>query len=251
MTIRIAMWSGPRAISTAMMRAWENRSDTHVIDEPLYAHYLKATGAGHPGADEVIATCDTSWESVSRELVEISSNEIIYQKHMTHHLLGMIDRTWIDHLINCFLLRSPARMAVSLDRVTPDPTIADTGLSEQLELFQRECDRRGTPPPVVVSADVLGDPRGMLTALCCAIGVPFDEAMLSWPAGPRDSDGAWAPHWYRTVEASTGFGPPRLEETLVPDRLLGIIDQMQELYDQMAVHSLSPVRTEAQDVADL
>ncbi|MGQ0554281.1 MAG: HAD family hydrolase [Planctomycetota bacterium] len=209
--LRLAMWSGPRNISTALMRAWSSRADTFVTDEPLYAHYLQATGVSHPGRQAVLAAHDADWRRVAAWLTGPvpQGRRHWYQKHMAHHLLPQIERPWLDGLRHAFLIREPAEMLTSLLKVTPAAGLADTGLPQQLELFERVAEREGRAPPVLDAADVLRDPRRALTALCEALGVPFDEAMLSWKPGPHPDDGVWGPHWYEAVWRSTGFQPPR------------------------------------------
>ena len=206
------MWSGPRTVSTALMRAWENRPDTVVTDEPLYAFYLAATGLDHPGRDEVIASQPRDWRVVLRELTAgplPPGVMIYYQKHMTHHLLPEVDRAALDGLSHAFLIRDPRQLLASYARVRSEPTVADLGLAQQAEIF------RAFGGPVIDSADILRQPRAALEALCDALGVDFDPAMLAWPPGPRSSDGVWAPYWYDGVRASTGFGPYR-EAAAVP-----------------------------------
>jgi hypothetical protein len=211
--IRIAMWSGPRNISTALLRSWGNRPDTFVSDEPLYGHYLAATGLPHPGRDAIVAAMETDWRVVSRELAGPvpGGKAIWYQKHMAHHLLPGVGRAWLAGFRQAFLIRDPRAMLVSLDRVTPNPLVEDTGLPQQLELFRAvraEAGPGAPDPPVIDSRDVRAAPEAMLRALCAALEVEFTERMLRWPAGRRATDGVWAPHWYASVEASTGFAPP-------------------------------------------
>ena len=210
---RIAMWSGPRNLSTALMRAWGSRADTAVVDEPLYAAYLAATGADHPVRDAVIASQPTDWRRVADALTGpvTGGRAISYQKHMAHHLLPGVGRAWLRSLRHAFLIREPAGMLASLARVTPEAAPADTGLPQQAELFEQTADRLGHAPPVVDASDVLCDPAGTLAALCAALGVPYDPAMLAWAPGPRPEDGVWAPHWYAAVRASTGFAAARTE----------------------------------------
>lgn len=241
MTIqRVAMWSGPRNISTAMMRAWENRSDTVVHDEPLYAHYLQQTGIEHPSADEIIAAYDTSWRGVITTLLGPieADKQIYYQKHMTHHMLPHIERAWILSLSNCFLIRDPRRVIVSLAKVLHSPSIEQTGFPQQIELFRFVQAETGSPPPVLDAKDVLQNPRATLSKLCERLGVSFDDAMLSWPAGPRASDGLWAKHWYDRVEQSTEFMPYQASDTPVPVHLQAIADECQAYYEELAAHSL-------------
>lgn len=237
------MWSGPRNLSTALMRSWGSRPDTAVVDEPLYAVYLAATDLDHPGRDAVLASQPSSWQEVAATLAGPVPGgvRVWYQKHMAHHLLPHVGRGWLDDVSfrHAFLIRDPAAMVVSLDKVTPDPTLADTGLPQQAELFDRMAQRDGAAPPVVDAADVLRGPEATLRALCARLGVPFDPAMLSWAPGPRATDGAWAPHWYASVERSTGFAPPRAEAAEVPDRLAPLVDACRPLYDALASHRLA------------
>jgi len=234
--VRIAMWSGPRTLSTATMRAWENRADTVVVDEPLYACYLAAAGLDHPGRDDVLASQSTDWRTVVAELTtgELPAGaRISYQKHMTHHLLPEVDLAAFAGLRHAFLLRDPRRLLASYAKVRSRPTLADLGITAQLELFRR------FGGPVVDAGDLLRDPEGVLRALCAALDVPFDPAMLSWPAGRRSSDGVWAPHWYAAVEASTGFGPYREPTTELPDHLRELADQCRPAYDELAAGRLT------------
>ena len=209
MTVRIAMWSGPRNISTAMMRAWENRADTKVIDEPFYAHYLKTTGVDHPMRDEILDSQPNNWGEVAGDIVGPGPGgvDIWYQKHMTHHMIPEVGRDWFRHVRHAFLIRDPREMLASYAAKRTDVTPADLGAKLQAELYEEVIERTGRTPPVIDAADVLRDPRAMLQALCAALDVPFDDAMLAWPAGPRATDGVWAAHWYASVEASTGFKP--------------------------------------------
>ncbi len=235
------MWSGPRNISTALMRAWENRPDTAVVDEPFYAYYLKRTGIEHPGAAEIIAHYQNDWRAVAAALTHDAipdGKAIYYQKQMTHHMLDEIDLTWLLDLTNCFLIRDPAEVIVSLAKVLPQPAIDQTGFPKQVELFNTVRQRTGITPPVIDARDVQIDPRGTLSALCERIGVPFSESMLRWSAGTRASDGIWARYWYASVEQSTGFMAYEPRETVVPDHLRGIWEECQALYEQMAAYRL-------------
>ncbi len=235
----IAMWSGPRNISTAMMRAWESRCDTRVIDEPFYAHYLARTGYDHPGADEVIACGETDWRKVVAGLVSHRGGEAItFQKHMTQHMLDHIDRTWLRDVSNCFLIRDPRRMLLSFSKVIPNPSLDQTGLPQQVELFDFVRRTTGAMPPVIAAMDVLLDPERSLRKLCAALDIPFDPAMLAWEAGARASDGIWAKHWYRAVEKSTGFAPYKEDDTPVPARMNGLLGDCQRLYERMARHRI-------------
>jgi hypothetical protein len=229
------MWSGPRNISTAMLRSFGSRPDTAVSDEPLYAHYLQVTGVAHPGRDEVIAAHEPDWRKVATTLTGPvpGGRAIWYQKHMAHHLLPMIERGWLDALTHVFLIREPDEMVASLLKTFPGACLADTGLPQQCEIFDRVAERQGRAPPVVLASDVLKDPRAQLGALCAALGIPFLEAMLSWPPGRRDTDGAWAPHWYATVEASTGFEPYRRRHVELTDEQSRLVDECLPWYEKL------------------
>jgi hypothetical protein len=240
--IRIAMWSGPRNISTAMMRSFGNRPDTIAVDEPLYAHYLDVTGIDHPGRDEVIASQSRDWREVTSWLTGPipDGRSVWYQKHMTHHMIPEVGLDWLGGVTSAFLIREPAAVVASYAKVRGEPTLEDLGLPQQVELFRRCADLAGEAPPVVDASDVRRDPRGVLTQLCAAVGIPFDEAMLAWPPGPRPEDGVWAPHWYAAVEASTCFEPYVARDVDVPAHLLDLLAKCQPYYDELATHRLLP-----------
>ncbi|MEM7218481.1 MAG: HAD family hydrolase [Pseudomonadota bacterium] len=210
MSTRIAMWSGPRNLSTAMMRAFENRADTSVVDEPFYACYLAASGEDHPMTAEVIASQSTDWGVVAEQLTSARLDTALqYQKQMTHHMLPGVDIGFCRQLKNAFLIRHPRDVVRSYLNKRDAVTADDIGINRQWALYQEIAELSETAVPVIDSEDVLRDPRRALTVLCAALDIEFDDAMLEWPAGRRDSDGVWAPHWYQSVEASTGFEPWR------------------------------------------
>ncbi len=199
----IAMFSGPRNISTTMMRAFENRPDTVVLDEPFYACYLKESGAAHPMREAVLAAQSDDWSDVAKQLEAARNDNIQFQKNIAFHFAGDAPLGWIDGARVFHLIRDPRAMVASYAKKYDD--VAPIAESYRV---QREVDARaGGDCPVVDAADVLKNPEGMLRALCAALGIAFHPAMLSWPAGPRESDGVWAPHWYDAVRASTGFKP--------------------------------------------
>jgi hypothetical protein len=226
--VRLAMWSGPRNISTALMRAWENRADCRVVDEPLYAYYLAETGLDHPGRDEVIAAGDTSWPAVVAELTA-PVDGIYYQKHMTHHLIPQLPRDWIPALTNVLLIRDPAEVVASYVRSRANVDLADIGVVQQAELY----DQLGGEVPVIDSADFLADPEAHLRWLCSYVGVEFTDAMLRWPAGPRDSDGVWARYWYDAVVASTGFEPYRPRPVSLDGAAARVAEQARPYYERL------------------
>lgn len=207
MPLRIAMWSGPRNISTALMRSFGSRADTSVCDEPLYASYLALRPVVHPARDEIVARCETDWRKVAAFLTGPvpEGRSVFYQKHMAHHLLPEVGREWLEELTHGFLIRDPREMLLSLAKVTPDPGALDTGLPQQLELFRAVAGRTGRTPPVIDARDVLSDPAALLARLCAALGLEYTPSMLRWEPGLRATDGLWAPHWYADVARSTGF----------------------------------------------
>lgn len=223
-----------------MMRSWGNRPDTAVCDEPLYAHYLDHVAVDHPGREEIATAHDTDWRSVVRWLTEEEPGgaAIFYQKHMAHHLLPHIERQWLSQLANCFLIRDPREMLASLSHKVGLPELRDTGLPQQVEIFSLVRRTTNRIPPVIDSADVLRDPRRLLTALCHAVGVEFDEAMLSWPPGRRDTDGVWAKYWYDAVERSTGFEPYKPKQLELAPELEALAIQCQPYYETLAEHRL-------------
>jgi Sulfotransferase domain len=231
------MWSGPRTISTALMRSFGNRPDTVVVDEPLYGYYLAATGVEHPGRDEIIADMCCDWRTVLRGLATDPlppGRSVYYQKHMTHHLLAEIDRSALAGLRHAFLIRDPGRLLASYARVRAEPTAADLGVARQAEIF------RAFGGPVIDAADILRDPPAALTALCDALGIGFDPAMLSWPAGPRPTDGVWAKYWYENVWRSTAFGPYREPADDLPPELRPLASECMPFYEELAAARIRP-----------
>ena len=238
-TVRIAMWSGPRNISTAMMRSWGSRADCAVVDEPLYACYLQATDAPHPDRERVIEHHENDWRKVVDYLLgpAPADQPIFYQKHMAHHLLPEFEGHWIEKLSNAMLLREPAQMLASLDRILDQPEVTDTGLPQQRRLFRR-LRERGLQPPVVDARQILEDPERGLRALCRALHVDFDPAMLSWEPGLRDTDGIWAEYWYGAVARSTGFRPYRPGRSQVRASLRDVLAECQAIYDELIAHAI-------------
>ena len=234
MTQRIAMWSGPRNISTAMMRSWENRSDTQVIDEPFYGFYLYKTRSPHPCFDEVLQSQSVHYEDVTSELVNGEcTTKVQYQKQMTHHMLSGVDLTWVIGLQHCFLIRDPAEVVNSYTNSRGVCSVEDIGIKRQFELYQEISQASGQDIPIVDSNDVLKDPENTLRLLCEKLSVPFMPAMLDWPKGSRVSDGVWAKHWYESVENSTGFAPYSEKQIQLNDEQLEVVNQVQPFYQQL------------------
>jgi hypothetical protein len=235
------MWSGPRNVSTAFMRSWGNREDTLVVDEPFYAHYLDCTGLEHPGRDEVIAAHERDWPRVVTALLAPvpAGVEILYQKHMSHHLLPHVGREWLGSMTHAFLVRDPKPMLASLGEKLGEFDLLATGLPQQVEIFDYVVRSTGRIPPVVDAADLLAAPEPILRALCSALEVEFSARMLSWPPGPRLTDGVWAKHWYQRVERSTGFEQKADDEpTALDGRLAEIEQECRPLYAKLREHRL-------------
>jgi len=234
------MWSGPRNISTALMRSWESRSDTFVIDEPFYAHYLSVTNVDHPGRDEIVQSGETDQSVVSKGLISDidDSCSIYFQKHMTHHMIPSVDRDWMKDVVNCFLIRNPKDMILSYTKVNSNLSMHLLGLEEQYELFEYVTKINGRVPPVVDSKDILLDPRETLRLLCEKIGVVFSEEMLSWSKGVRDTDGIWAKYWYDNVVNSTGFNTYTEKNEVIRDEYLQLYEDCLKIYEKLSRHKI-------------
>lgn len=224
MTI-IAMWSGPRNISTAMMYSFGNRTDCLAWDEPFYAFSLVNHGNEHPMRDEIIAANDSDWDKLVAKCTSPAAKPVFYQKHMTHHMLPGFDRSWIHKVTNAFLIRAPERVLASYTRKWVDVSLRDIGFVEQAEIFDAVAQRLGRAPPVIDAEDVLKNPQEILEQLCKACGIAFDKAMLEWPKGPKSFDGVWAPHWYNAVWESAGFVAPPDKTIELPAHLARIADE--------------------------
>nr|WP_294850638.1 HAD family hydrolase [uncultured Sphingomonas sp.] len=241
MTLRIAMWSGPRNISTAMMRSFSARPDTCVSDEPFYGAFLKHSGADHPMADQVIASMECDWATVAEAMGGDApdGSSIWYQKQMAHHMVGPVAPDELKGVTNAFLIRDPTLMAASYAKKRDAVTADDLGLRAQRQFFDRECDRQGRPPPVVDGADILANPAAKLKALCNALSIRWDRSMLHWQAGRHPADGVWAAHWYGRVESSTGFEQPgRGGAPKLADALQAVADACLEDYHHLKSFAL-------------
>lgn len=231
--MKIAMWSGPRNISTAMMYAFGNRADFDIWDEPFYAAYLAATGIDHPMRAEILAAHETDPQHVAQEIRDYSSQKPhLYMKHMPLHMVKGAPIDWAGQCVNVHLIRHPARVIASYSAKRDNPGLADIGYAAHAALFER------FPGPVLDSADIRADPETMLGRLCDAIGLPFDTAMLQWPAGPRPEDGVWAAHWYGAVHQSTGFAGPEAELPDLSGSQLDLMQAAMPFYLQMKERAL-------------
>jgi hypothetical protein len=238
--VTIAMWSGPRNISTAMMYSFGNRPDCFAWDEPFYAFALKNHGNDHPMRDEIIAANESDWDKLVARCLSPppGGKRVFYQKHMTHHMLKGFNRSWILNLINAFLIRRPECVLASYARKWADVSLRNIGFVEQAEIFDMVCDHLGQAPAVIDADDVLADPRRVLALLCDACAIPFDDHMLAWPSGPKSFDGVWAPHWYNAVWGSTGFARPEERPCELSAPLARIADAARPYYDRLRRYKL-------------
>ena len=235
--LRLNIWSGPRNVSTALMYSFAQRSDTCVVDEPLYGHYLRVSGAKHPGANEVMAHMDCDGETAIRNVVLGPCHRpVLFVKQMAHHLVE-IDRDFFKRTHNILLVRAPVDMLPSLANQLKNPTLRDTGYKMQAELL-RTFHAIGQKYPVLDARELLKNPQYVLAKLCEALNLAFDPEMLAWKAGPRPEDGIWAKHWYHNVHKSTGFEPHRPKPDPFPDRLRPLLNTCQPYYDQLYAHAI-------------
>jgi hypothetical protein len=238
--VRIAMWSGPRNLSTALMRSFGNRPDCAVSDEPFYAAYLDISGLDHPMRAEILRFHERDWRKVDDALAgpPPDGRSLWYQKHMTHHMLPEIGRGFMRACRHAFLIRHPARVLSSYAAKREAVAFPDIGFARQEELFEEAAALVGRAPPVVDADALLADPSRVLRELCAALAISFSEAMLSWPAGPRATDGIWASHWYDAVNRSTGFAPARPAPKLADPHLKKLEERALPIYERLAAYSV-------------
>jgi hypothetical protein len=234
----VNMWCGPRTVSTALMYAWRQRVDTVVFDEPFYGLYLLHNDPSHPGREEIIDAMPLDLDAILEVLREPGPEPVRFVKNIGHHL-DVLPRSVLDEFTNALLIRDPARLIASLDAtLNVDIPIEITGLPQQVAILEHEL-AAGREPIVIDAQALLVDPLVVLTALCQAVGLAFDEAMLSWPAGPKPEDGVWAHHWYGSAHRSTGFGPPAPEPVALDDRQRRVLDECRPLYERLLAHHLA------------
>jgi len=241
MPIRIAMWSGPRNISTAMMRSFGARADCSVSDEPFYGAFLKASGEAHPMAAETIADMDCNWDSVTatQSGPVPGARPVWYQKHMPHHMVGPIGiGDFPDHR-HAFLIRAPERVVASYAAKKELRSPEMLGFAQLRAYFDAEAQRTGSPPPVLDTDRVLTNPEGVLSKLCNILGIAWDPAMLNWEKGPHAEDGVWGAHWYDKVNASTGFAPPPGDLPKLDAEYRKVADACLEDYEALKQYAIS------------
>ena len=233
--MKIAMWSGPRNLSTAMMYAFAARGDCAVWDEPFYAPYLAATGMVHPMQDAILAGHETDPAAVARACAGPvpDGKKLLYMKHMPHHMLPNFPLDWADGCVNAHLIRHPARVIASYAAKRDTVTLQDIGFEQQFAIWQR------FPGPVLDGTAIRANPEKMLEKLCVEVGIPFTSNMLHWNSGPRSFDGAWGPHWYGAVHRSTGFAPPEGDLPKVQPRHQPLLDAALPIYETMRAHAIN------------
>jgi len=235
---KICLWSGPRNVSTALMYSFAQRSDTRIVDEPLYGHYLRVSGARHPGRDNILGAMDCNGDSVMSTMLGADvhgGRPVLFMKQMAHHLRDL-DLAFLGSVANVLLIRDPREMLPSLTIQLPDARLDDTGLALQAWLHARLCEL-GLQAVVLDSRELLLDPEGVLRQLCLALDIHFEESMLRWEPGARPEDGIWACHWYQAVHRSTGFAPYRRKSDC-PERLTPLLDECRPYYEKLYAHAL-------------
>jgi len=238
MTKPICLWSGPRNVSTALMYSFAQLSGVRVIDEPLYGHYLRVSGADHPGRDEILNAMNCDGGAVIRDIMNrqnADNSRVLFVKHMAHHLVDL-DLEFLRSTSNIFLIRDPREMLPSLTIQLPQATLADTGLLRQCELFEDLVDE-GQQPVILDSRELLLNPENVLRELCALLDIEFKIEMLTWEAEARPEDGIWAPHWYHAVHKSTGFAAYEAKSGF-PDHLRGLLDECSPYYEKLYRHAL-------------
>ena len=234
---RICLWSSPRNISTALMYSFAQRSDTKVIDEPLYAHYLAKTNADHPGREEILADMENDGEKVVENIILGEySEKVVFMKQMTHYLI-LMDESFLDKVTNVFLIRDPKQLISSLAQVIPVVNMNATGIKRQHELFHKLSDENNRPI-VIDSGEILKNPELALSQLCNALDIPFEKSMLYWQPGPIEEDGIWAKHWYENVHMSTGFEKQHTSSRELPENLIELYNESLPLYKNLYNHSI-------------
>jgi len=234
---RISLWSGPRNVSTALMYSFAQRPDTTVLDEPFYGHYLRKSGALHPGRDEVLETMTRDGAEIIRDICQSDfGNQVLFIKNMAHHLVEL-DLSFLHHLHNILLIRDPKEMLPSLVKQFPNPILRDTGLKRQWELYCRLMDQ-GENPIVLDSRELLTNPESMLVKVCHLLDIPFFQEMLSWKEGPIKEDGVWARHWYHKIHRSTGFKPYAPKSDPVPDHINDLYIECDWYYQKLNKQAL-------------
>lgn len=212
------------------MYSFAQRSDTRVVDEPLYAHYLRVSGAEHPAKEAVIASQNSNGIAVMKELtLSPYPEQLLFVKHMAHHLVDL-DLQLLLPAKNMLLIRHPGEVLNSFSKIIDQPILRDIGIKRQAEVY-RWLAEQGEAPLVLDGNEVLKNPATVLKGVCQALGLPFESAMLQWEAGPRPEDGIWAPHWYSNVHRSTGFQAYQPKSRTVRPDLEAVLEAAMPYYE--------------------
>jgi hypothetical protein len=234
---RICLWSSPRNISTAMMYSFAQRDDTVVVDEPLYAHYLKITGIDHPGRDETLQSQENDGEKVVQQIILGEYDKpVLFLKQMTHHLVN-ISLDFLQRTKNIIFIRDPKQIIASYSQVRSDVNMQDIGIEKQWELFNHLIENN-LSCIVLDSNEILKSSKNVLNQLCDALQIPFTEKMLYWPAGAKPYDGIWAKYWYQNVHESTGFEKQKTSERLLPEYLQPLYEESKIYYECLYPYSI-------------
>lgn len=228
--------SGPRNISTAMMYSFAQRSDTKVVDEPFYAHYLVKTQLDHPGREEVLASMSANQNTVLAELSQLErQHPVVFLKNMAHHHIGL-DWSYLHTMKNVFLIRDPHQLIASFAQVIAQPTLQDIGLKEEAELFEYVAAHGKHPPLVIDTNAILSNPEKGLRSLCERLGIPLEKSMLRWKKGPIKEDGVWAKYWYHNVHDSTGFAKQPTSSRPLPENCVQLYEEALPYYQKLQAH---------------
>ena len=229
----IAMWSGPRNVSTALMRSFENRSDCFVSDEPFYSYFLYKTGLKHPLSDKIIKSGLIDYNKIIKYITGHTpfSKNIWYQKHMAHHILEGVNMDWIKNMANCLLIRHPSDVILSYSKKNEIDNIQQLGYLQQIKIYKMLTEETGVSPIIIDAQDLLKEPRKMLIEICKNLKIKFNDKMLLWPPGGRKTDGIWGKHWYKQVEVSTGFNPYLKTDRTIPLRYQYLNNECMKYYD--------------------
>ena len=236
--LNLAMWSGPRNLSTALMRSFGNREDViEVIDEPFYASYLKESNKKHPMYKEVLDSHESNWKMVVKNCSRIDGMGICYQKHMVQHILPSFKKKWILKFVNCFLIRETKEVISSFLKKWPEGDFEDFGFIDQINLFNYIKNETGMTPAVIDAADLRDSPETYLPRLCSKLDISWDPRMLQWDAGLKPYDGIWASHWYPSVKTSTGF-INKTQQKEFPNTVLNFAAMAEDSYHELLTYKI-------------
>jgi len=232
----IALWSGPRNVSTALMYSFANRGDVKVYDEPFFGYFLKHTGVWRPSRDEVLAQMEPDFDKVLEGVLKESKSKRLFLKNMANHLEGQ-EMASLKHYDNVILTRKPDSVIASFTRQIEQPTALDLCYAHQLQIIEY-LEQEGIPYLIVDSDDLRKSPVLELKRLSEFADLPFTDNMLRWPAGARPEDGVWAKYWYHNVHKSIGFMPFEDKQYAIPEHLQPLYETVYSQYQQIKAHQV-------------